>query len=109
MFADQFLTICDPATVDGAIGGAALVVHLVERQRLRVRCNRYKFKLFLFNHLLILLRNGSVEFFRAKSDLLDKKSSLFDLNLAQASLHVNCQKGGGGKYKVLSKLDLEIH
>ena len=52
----------------------------------------------------MLLRNGSVEFFRAKSDLLDKKSSLFDLNLAQASLHVNCQKGGGGKYKVLSQI-----
>ena len=47
MFADQFLTVCDSATVDGAIGGAALVVDLVERQRLRVRCNRYKFKLFL--------------------------------------------------------------
>ena len=57
----------------------------------------------------MLLRSGSGEFFRAKSDFLDKKSSLFDLNLAQASLHVNCQKGGGGKYKVLSKLDLEIH
>ena len=95
MFADQFLTICDPATVDGAIGGAALVVHLVERQRLRVRCNRYKFKLFLSWFVDMLLRSGSGEFFRAKSDLLDKKSSLFDLNLAQASLHVNCQKEEG--------------
>ena len=57
----------------------------------------------------MLLINASVDFFPAKSDLPDKKSSLFDLNLAQASLHVNCQKGGGGKYKVLSKLDLEIH
>ena len=57
----------------------------------------------------MLLINVSVDFFREKSDLPDKKSSLFDLNLAQASLHVNCQKGGGGKYKVLPKLDLEIH
>ena len=39
MFADQFLTVCDSATVDGAIGGAALVVDLVKRERLGVGCN----------------------------------------------------------------------
>ena len=52
---------------------------------------------------------GQENFFEQNQISWIKKSSLFDLNLAQASLHVNCQKGGGGKYKVLSKLDLEIH
>ena len=41
----------------------------------------------------MLLRNGSVEFFRAKSDLLDKKSSLFDLNLAQSKFACELSEG----------------
>ena len=33
-------TVCDSATVDCAVGWAALVVHFIKCQRLRVRCKK---------------------------------------------------------------------